>query len=211
VNPHLRLKETVLAGLTDGGLKPRYHNGVGFAQVYITDDVRLHFWHPDFPSEPEAFGNRHNHRFDMESHVLMGAVTNIRLEPLWLGLGDGGFDVYAVQPAHLGAAVPVLDERGVGLEISDIEVIRAGQSYTFPKRAYHESRGHGVTVTVMKKSNQESAFAGIIALRGQTPEHGMHRVTISDECLRRKLIEIIDMLPEQAWGTIHELMFEATP
>lgn len=200
-----RLHEQILNGLRTGELKPRYHNGIGFAQMYLADEVRLHVWHPDFPNTPESFGTRHNHRFDFLSTVLKGSMTNITLDILHDE--DGGpFDLYTVQPAHLGAATPILKAPNVGAAITKIEVVQAGESYTFQKGVYHEGRANGITATVLKKLNQEDAWAGILAYSGQQPEHGMERETISKEKLNGMLIDVINSFDGTAWANIEGML-----
>lgn len=199
-------QERVCAGLLSGDLKPRFHNGVGFAQVYITPDVRLHVWHPDLPAEPEGFGCRHDHRFDFTSTVLTGAVTNVHLDYMVGPLGT--FARYKVQPAHLGASVPeiVPGEEKVTPLITGVEVLRAGETYSFPKRVFHESRGHGVTVTVMRKFNQEDSWAGILAPIGQSPEHGMERCSITDKALKHLVFQTLMSLPFEAWDSVQRMI-----
>ncbi|USN14982.1 hypothetical protein PAPPERLAPAPP_00550 [Brevundimonas phage vB_BpoS-Papperlapapp] len=215
-DPH-PLHQTVRAGLISGALKPRYHAGVGFAQVYLNEDVRLHLWHPELPTEPESFGCRHDHRFDFTSTVLLGAVTNIFLSASEgarhiAGSGDekvpgyGFFDEWEVMPAHLGSAEPTIRRPGVDVTIDGIEVIRAGETYSFPKRRYHESRGHGVTLTVMKKFNQEETWAGIIAPRGQPPVHGMAGPQVHKDTLVGLLLAAISKIDTAGWDRVQHLL-----
>lgn len=210
----------IRAGLVTGRLKPRYHAGVGFAQLYLSDNVRLHVWHPDLPTEPESFGCRHNHRFDFTSTVLVGAVTNIFLDVTQGGreiAGSGGefvegygyFDEWEVQPAHLGAAVPTIKNRGVDLGIRAIELVPAGETYEFPKRVYHESRGHGTTVTVMRKFNQEDTWAGIVAPAGQPPQHGMANPICSDFLVGR-FLDALEKVTTAGWDSVQAQVEEDT-
>ncbi len=163
----------ILRGLTNEDLIPRYHHGVGFGQLYITEHIRLHVWHPDFSTEPEAFGCRHNHRFDMHSKVLLGAVTNIILEPQ--NENAGKFRLYDVKPAHFGhTPMPTLaDSEYYSLMISDAYIVSAGDEYQMRRRVFHEGRGHGKTITLVTKSNQSDRWAQIVARVDQTPTHGM--------------------------------------
>lgn len=195
------LRHRVLDGLRDGTLKPRYHNGIGFAQVYLDKEVRLHVWRQEFPNIPEAFGTRHNHRYDFISTVLVGAMTNITLDYRYNPTGY--FRLYKIQPAHLGPADPILDETvAYDIVVSKIEVVPAGESYTFPKGVYHEGRSNGITATILKKLNQEDSWAGILAPADQEPEHGMARETITQDELLRLMIETVEMFDERAWDAI---------
>lgn len=199
------LRMRTIANLVDDRLKPRYHNGIGFAQVYLAPEVRLHIWHPEFPNIPEAFGTRHNHRYDFLSTVLIGAMTNITLD--FYDDPDGYFRLYKIQPAHLGPADPILDETAAyDVVVRKIEVVRAGESYTFPKGVYHEGRSNGITATILKKLNQEDSWAGILAPADQEPEHGMARETISAEDLKWKIVKVVQSFPLESWAHIRDAL-----
>lgn len=201
----------VRAGLLSGKLKPRYHNGIGFAQVYLTPDVRLHIWHPEFPSTPQPFGCRHSHRFDFESTVLHGAIIHTTLEPKSTHYGNGFFNRYSVQPAHLGAAEPQVEEFGMDVGIRAVQVFHEGETYKFPKGVYHESAGHGITATLMRKHDQDETHAFILAPAGQPPEHGMARETISQAELLRLILETLDRFNLFAWDHIEKEITNVRP
>lgn len=173
----------VLDFLLSGALKPRFHAGVGFAQVYLPSGARLHVWHPAFPVEPEAFGLRHNHRFDMDSTVLLGALVHT---PFYLCPAKyGAFKRYTVLAAHHGVAEkpqPVIEQR-YSIILDKPEVYRAGDSYFFAKRLYHQSQGFGVTVTLMEKSNQEDFRAEIIGAHDAEPKHGLDHDVSDDDVI----------------------------
>lgn len=48
-------------------------HGLGFIQIKLDDNQRLHIWHPDLPRR-KCFehSNIHNHRFAFKSTVLKG-------------------------------------------------------------------------------------------------------------------------------------------
>lgn len=164
----------IYTGLFDGSLVPRYHTGVGMIQLYLTDTIRLHVFHPELPAKLEAFGNRHNHRFDLVSTVLLGAIVDIQLTPYHYVAGK--FKLYGVTPAHLytGQEVPVLAEAAnYAVEMSGIRKITEGHSYSMSAGEYHETRAEGLTVTLMEKSNQVDIHARIIGHLGQKVGHAM--------------------------------------
>ncbi len=163
--------------LVSGELKVRYHTGVGFMQAYINSEVRLHVWHPELPGEVEAFGSRHNHRFDLSSTVLLGAVadTSLRVSQE-LHAYPGQFRLYEVQPAHLDdTSAPVRVGGPVHVEISSVRKLLKGATYYIPRGEFHESRAEGLTVTIVEKYNQIDTPAQILAHRTQVPEHAMLR------------------------------------
>lgn len=168
------LMSQIYAGLLDGSLVPRYHAGVGMIQLYLTDTIRLHVFHPSLPAKLEAFGNRHNHRFDLLSTVLLGAIVDVQLSPRYHP--PGKFRLYEVTPAHLytGKEVPVLaDASNYILEMTGIRKVTEGHFYSMAAGEFHETRAEGLTVTLMEKSNQVDTHARIIGHQGQKVGHAM--------------------------------------
>jgi hypothetical protein len=188
--------------LIEGRLHVRFHNGVGFMQAYLTDDVRLHVWHPDITVPLESFGNRHDHRFDLESHVLLGAVVDTQFVQLG---GKGNFDIYTVKPAHFGETpVPVLTGSEESYAVMCPIKHSAGWMYELPKGVMHESRTEGLTVTIMRKSNQSENWARILATPQQIPEHGMARKP-KQALLDQLFFSALRKLPLEANEVIHQM------
>jgi hypothetical protein len=56
-------------------------HGLGFIQVKLPNNQRLHVWHPDIPRRACYLHSAiHNHRFSFTSHVLIGTQVNRRYE-----------------------------------------------------------------------------------------------------------------------------------
>src|SRR5208282_5603878 len=53
------------------------HHGAGMIQAYINPTLRVHVWHPSLmlPGMTDS-GAIHDHRFDLESTLLVGDMTN---------------------------------------------------------------------------------------------------------------------------------------
>lgn len=45
--------------------------GLGFIQIKLDNEMRLHFWHPDFKREREE---AHDHRYNFSSQILVGSL-----------------------------------------------------------------------------------------------------------------------------------------
>jgi hypothetical protein len=54
------------------------HHGLGMLQAELSETLRIHIWHPKLVS-PEMAWPRcvHDHRFDLESAVVIGAVRDV--------------------------------------------------------------------------------------------------------------------------------------
>src|SRR5690606_30989934 len=49
--------------------------GLGFIQLKLTNDTRIHFWHPALMADtPEE--ELHDHRYRFHSHILLGNITH---------------------------------------------------------------------------------------------------------------------------------------
>lgn len=62
-------------------------HGLGFVQVQLPADQRLHVWHPELPRR-HCFEHSaiHNHRFSFASRVLVGEQINIEFAATALGV-----------------------------------------------------------------------------------------------------------------------------
>src|SRR5207247_2472489 len=53
------------------------HHGIGVLQAYVSANVRVHIWHDRLLlSGMRESGAIHDHRFRLESTILVGALTN---------------------------------------------------------------------------------------------------------------------------------------
>jgi hypothetical protein len=189
--------------LMDGKLNVRFHNGVGMMQAYLTDNVRLHVWHPELTVPLESFGNRHDHRFDLESHILLGAIVDTKFRHI---RGIGPFNVYTVKPAHFGdTPKPMRMMTNVAFLPIRICKFVQGEKYNVCRGVVHETRAEGLTVTLMHKSNQTEEWADIIATTHQEPEHAMLRKP-PQELLDQLFFSALRKLPIEANETIRKVI-----
>jgi hypothetical protein len=61
--------------------------GLGFIQLKLTDDTRMHFWHPEY-RQNVPLEELHNHRYDFHSEVLLGRITH-EVHDVWEAQNDG--------------------------------------------------------------------------------------------------------------------------
>lgn len=160
------------------------HHGIGVLQAYISQYTRLHIWH-DRLHRPRMrdSGGIHDHRFRLESTILIGGLTN-RECVLDRGVHPPTYDIYEVINASTGKTDPPTKTRDqVSVVFGDVE-LEEGDTYSYPKRAFHETIHHGVTITLVTKHEQEDAPARLLAPVGTTPVHAFHasidRATIED-------------------------------
>jgi hypothetical protein len=175
------------------GLKWR-HFGVGALQAYLHEgsgiEQRIHIWHESLVKPGiRGRGDVHNHRFSFVSQVLCGAIDN---QTVHVELNERGhFDLYEVENAraahgrtgnHDGRCVVVARASAIA---GRPELTHAGQSYEFPRGAFHCSRFIGTTVTLVTKFDQRDERARILCPHGEELVHafGGHELDI-DAVLR---------------------------
>jgi len=169
------------------------HHGIGLLQAYVVEgpvEFRLHVWHPELRFVDEDSGMIHDHRFRLESQVLLGAIHDTevllhRHDKGWI-VPRPVYQMWEVQNARQAAAtgdawVKKLDWGAVqapgGSPLCTIDMVpsiyRSGARYSYPARKFHRTETKDLTVTLCKKSQQEDVPARILARDGAVPKHGI--------------------------------------
>lgn len=155
------------------------HHGIGVLQAYIFENVepeiRLHVWDPRLVRAGiHDSGSIHDHRFDLESTVLVGQV----FERTFCTYVDGGgeWSIHHVENARSAG-----EARGFDGECRPISATRygasvrrhtheAGSTYTLPRGVFHETRIDALTVTVCVMHKKEGS-ARLLVPHGREPVH----------------------------------------
>ena len=157
------------------------HAGFGALQAYIREgdderELRVHLWHPSLIKPGiEDSGLCHDHRFDMRSSVLTGAIlqTEFRLDPDPDGYWQTNHVLHAREAMARGGSFHH-DPMPTGERFNRYPLtfeFDAGRGYTFDKFAFHETRAKGVTITLVEKTAQEGVNARILAPYGKPIVH----------------------------------------
>lgn len=146
------------------------HHGIGVLQGYVVEnvetEVRLHVWAPALVKPGmDVSGDIHDHRFDLVSHVLCGAVAHEEITPEEDAEGDWTMlkltHARAAKDTGYHGPTEPLAGRFRASRLSFL--IAAGQTYRFPAGRFHRSPVlPGVAVTCIEKHNQSSASARIL-------------------------------------------------
>ncbi|MCY1649111.1 hypothetical protein OVA11_19225 [Caulobacter sp. SL161] len=156
-------------------------HGLGFIQLILGGNQRLHVWHPDLPRrdcyEHSAI---HNHRFGFVSRVLKGTQVNQRVD-LEIVKPETGSHVLI---SHNG---PRSDKGGrLSYPVADVNVIprapefyEAGDEYVMPPMEYHQTPCEGVVVTLMRKTVETSLHANSVCRRGVDFHYDFDRFQLS--------------------------------
>jgi hypothetical protein len=128
-------------------------HGLGFVQVQLEGNQRLHVWHPGLPRRAcFKHSSIHDHRFDFTSRVIIGMQRNIAftVEPSQ----SGTHILYLHEGARTacGGRPWVRDGRVHMTEIDDFTV-PAGLEYQSKAYEFHrtEPAGDGRVATIMRK------------------------------------------------------------
>ena len=137
-------------------------HGLGFIQLILPANRRLHVWHPKLPRrdcyEHSAI---HNHRFGFVSRVLKGTQINV---PVDIELvRDGTHQVIS----HNGPRSPLggresFPVAGCNVYHHDAQVIPAGCEYTMAPGMYHHTPVSDIVITLMTKTEESQIHANSI-------------------------------------------------
>lgn len=175
-------------------------HGLGFIQIKLPANRRLHVWHPDLPRR-KCFDHSavHNHRFSFASTVLIGEQVNRRWDVVIAHPDDdaehrlishngprsekGGRLSREVAHCHL---VPMDNQHPMKKEY-----YRAGDSYSMPALAYHDTPNTDIVVTLMEKLTEGHIHASTIIHRYATFDQDFDRFQLPPEKLWQFVVEAL--------------------
>jgi hypothetical protein len=143
-------------------------HGLGFIQLVLGGNQRMHVWHPDLPRR-DCFEHSaiHNHRFSFKSRVLKGIQVNQRcdLEIVQPGSGTHQLISHNGPRSEKGGRLsyPVAD---VNIYMREAEHYIPGDEYTMAAGEYHHTPCEGVVVTVLQKLGEQTIHANSVCRRG---------------------------------------------
>jgi len=155
-------------------------HGIGVAQKYVDEDVRVHVWHPDL-SLIGIEGGIHDHRWELTSHVVYGSL----IQEEWLHTPDeNGFWVKWLHGNQGDRSITCTEELFSLRPVTAI--IHPGQVYNFPRGCYHRSTiDMEMAITVVERSDRSGQSSAMIPA-GVVPQNGLD-VTPGEPVLQRVL------------------------
>lgn len=158
-------------------------HGLGFIQVKLGANQRLHVWHPDLPRRScYEWSAIHNHRFSFYSTVLVGQQVN-RLYRVTLD-HEGTHDLISHDGprSEKGGRLSYVADQ-VSVEAYDDDFYPAGSSYWMPELEYHETPNTGIVVTLMRKDREGTVHASSLIRRGREFDQSFDRFQLPPERL----------------------------
>jgi len=158
-------------------------HGLGFIQIVLDGDQRLHVWHPELPRRDcYAHSAVHNHRFAFTSRVLKGEQVNVRADIEIVKEGEGSHQLIS----HNGPrsekggrlSYPVAE---CNVHCREVERYRPGEKYFVPAFQYHHTPVDDVVVTVMKKHHSFTVHANSVCRKGIDFHYDFDRFQLSPD------------------------------
>jgi hypothetical protein len=164
-------------------------HGLGFLQVILPANQRIHVWHPDLPKR-KCFESSsiHDHRFGFISKVLIGTQIN------QLYREENGRNRFTSHVAYLHEGErtkfgnrPWVEDYFCNLvQVGSQRIINAGEQYEMNPYMLHSTKCEGVCVTLMTKTHSENIGAHSYCRIGFTPDVDFDR----KQCSQNELWEI---------------------
>lgn len=169
-------------------------HGLGFIQVKLPANRRLHVWHPDLPRR-KCFEHSpiHNHRFSFRSTVLVGRQVNRRYNVIEWAASDRGSHNVISHDGPRSAKGGRLSFPNGSATVSALpdENYEPGQSYEMPVLQYHETPNTGVVVTLMEKLVEGEVHASTLIEHGHTFDQGFDRFQWSEDRLWSVVVDAL--------------------
>ena len=161
--------------LRASGAKPHWF-GLGFIQLKLDADSRLHFWHPRLTADTSE-EELHDHRYAFHSRILVGQIVHEEwsLEPD--GQGDFEKVVVSCKPGVEADPVPVGRGR---LVRGSTYTMAAGSEYTFVETGFHRIRASRA-VTYLERGPVTKDFANVLRPVGEPSVCPFSRTVPEDE------------------------------
>jgi hypothetical protein len=168
-------------------------HGLGFIQLVLGGNQRMHVWHPDLPRRDCYLDSAvHNHRFSFNSRVLKGTQVNQRcdLEIVKPGTGTHVLISHNGPRSDKGGRLsyPVAD---VNVTMREIEYYEPGEEYYMPAMEYHHTPCNGIVVTLMQKVEETKLHANSVCKQGTVFHYDFDRFQLSPEKLFGYVVEAL--------------------
>jgi hypothetical protein len=158
-------------------------HGLGFIQLALPGDQRLHVWHPELPRRDcYADSAVHNHRFSFTSRVVKGLQRNVRVDVEIVRDGTHQLISHNGPRSEKGGRLsyPVAE---CNVFPRKLEIYGPGAEYFIPALEYHYTPVDGVVVTLMRKLESGTIHANSVCAKGVPFHMDFDRFQLSPEQL----------------------------
>lgn len=163
-----------------------HYFGLGFIQIKLDAQWRLHVWVPEWPTIPGAETELHDHRYAFESIVLCGALHHelYAAGPVHATPEPGDLEKLDVscQPGQTHDPVPLGYVRPMAVGEFAVE---AGSLYRLGMEAFHRSTPQGPTITLVKRGAIQKDLATVLRPIGAAFTCPFSLSPSEDECWQK--------------------------
>jgi len=179
-------------------------HGLGFLQLQLAANMRLHVWHPELPRrtcfEHSAI---HDHRFGFDSLVLVGTQINHTYAQTFVDTApDFVVDKTHTAYLHEGERTrfgnrPWIPDYELVLARMHVQVVPAGKQYSMDPYVFHrtEPAGDGRVATLMTKTFEGSRGAHSLCAIGVEPDVDFDRNQISEKRMWEFVRDVLGDIP----------------
>jgi hypothetical protein len=158
-------------------------HGLGFLQIKLPGNQRLHVWHPDLPRRScYEHSQIHNHRFAFRSTIMVGQQVNQRVMVRSNPLGGHDRISHDGPRSPLGGRLSYVAERVEVMPLVPLTLL-PGQSYEMREGEYHCTPNSGIVVTLMLKLREGTEHASSIITHGHEFDQSFDRFQLSEDQL----------------------------
>lgn len=161
------------------------HHGLGMLQAELSNELRIHIWHPQLRTIPqEGYRDVHDHRFDLTSYVAFGEIIDT---PMQVRIYNEPNDRHAIaSDVGVTKAWSIVNakaqERGeVHVTPLGVAHVRShhpafynrGESYGIPRGQFHRTKVNGLTLTLVHRGNfgeEQARVLGEVAHSAIVPQ-----------------------------------------
>lgn len=167
-------------------------HGLGFVQIKLPGNRRLHVWHPALPRRAcYDHSGIHNHRFSFRSTVLIGSQYNQRADLVIHPMGTHDVISHDGPRSARGGRESFVAGR-VNVQLRPVEVYGPGDSYVMPELEYHHTPNSGIVVTLMEKLSEGSIHACSVVERPHVFDQEFDRLQLTPGRLWGLVVEAFD-------------------
>ncbi len=162
-----------------GNLRWRHH-GLGMLQAELSEELRIHIWHPKLRTIPEdGYRDVHDHRFDLTSYVAFGEIIDTPVDVFFTdpygNLGTDTTKAWSIvnAKAQERGEVHVKPLGAVSVRTSESVVYKGGASYSIARGRFHRTKVDGLALTLIHRGNfgeDQARVLGEIAHSAIVPE-----------------------------------------
>lgn len=151
-----------LRSMSEKNGTPPHWFGLGFIQLKLTENTRIHFWLPWLKgSEREEI---HNHRYNFVSRVLAGSLHKEIYHVMSDDAGDHELFMTTCAPGKEGevtVTTPVSCSK-----IAEFDIAAPG-TYFFGHDQFHTTEGTDFAITYLERENKVKSAAMVVKKTGE--------------------------------------------